>query len=153
MSRRNRAHQPKLTPEKAVTPPPIRTPNTDWREVFLVSLGETGNVSRAAKDANVTRQVAYQQRENDPEFAKQWDDAKQRGLETLADVANERARNGSDTLLIFLLKAHDPKRYRENIDVTSGDAPLLNADVIGAALQAAMAQLAEWERNRHAAAQ
>ena len=30
----------------------------------------------------------------------------------------------SDTLLIFLLKGARPKKFRENMDVTSGDKPL-----------------------------
>lgn len=30
----------------------------------------------------------------------------------------------SDTLLIFLLKGAMPKKYRENVDITSGDEPL-----------------------------
>jgi hypothetical protein len=30
----------------------------------------------------------------------------------------------SDTLLIFLLKAHRPEKFRDRVDVTSGDQPL-----------------------------
>lgn len=99
--------------------PPVKQANTDWRDAFLVSLASDGNVSAAAEVAKVNRSTIYRQREDDKAFAEAWDKAKQQGLDTLEDVAVERARKGSDTLLIFLLKAHDPKRFRENIDVTS----------------------------------
>lgn len=35
----------------------------------------------------------------------------------------------SDGLLMFLLRAHRPKKYRNNVDVTSGDQPLMKAYV------------------------
>ena len=116
---RKQLPKPNATPEKgdkAIVPaPPIRVPDPDWHEAFLVSLMEDGNVRAACKAAKVDRTTAYRHRETDKAFADQWDAAKKIGLESLRDVANERARRGSDVLLIFLLKAHDPA-YRETVN-------------------------------------
>ena len=59
----------------------------------------------------------YRERSADPDFAKAWQDAQQLGLDSLEDVANARARKESDTLLIFLLKAHRPEKYRDRIQI------------------------------------
>lgn len=88
-----------------------------WHESFLVSLRENGNVSVAAKAAGVLRKVAYQQRANDPEFAAAWEEAIAEAIERLEDIARKRAERTSDTLLIFLLKAHKPSKYRDNVRV------------------------------------
>lgn len=106
----------KLTPEK--------------KTAFLAALAETGNVSRAAKAIDVARITVYEWRDEDEEFAASWERAKRVGMGLLEDEAFRRAFDGtkkpvfhqgtqcgtireySDTLTIFLLKAHDPK-YRE----------------------------------------
>ena len=137
------------TPEKRGTRPP-----DDWQARFLVSLGEYGNVSAAARTAKVSRDFAYTQRASDDIFKAAWDAALQRGTSGLEDEARRRAYKGvrreeavyyqgqpvgkkaiteySDTLLIFLLKAHDPK-FREttrnfNINLTPDEAAKLTDD-------------------------
>jgi len=42
----------------------------------------------------------YEWREDDAEFAEAWERALRRGLDSLEDVAVERAKAGSDLLLI-----------------------------------------------------
>lgn len=92
-------------------------------------------MSESAKRAGVSRQAAYVQRETSPEFAAAWDDAIEQGIEALELEVRRRALDGceepvvsqgeiiattrkySDTLAIFLLKAHRPDRYRERRDV------------------------------------
>jgi hypothetical protein len=122
--RRAGRQQPKPTPEKKVNKPPVRTPNTDWHDTFLASLSGDGNVSKAAKAAHVDRSYAYDQKAADSAFSTQWESAKKLGLDSLTDVAIERAHNGSETLIIFLMKAHEPEKYRERHDVTTGGKPL-----------------------------
>jgi hypothetical protein len=92
----------------------------DWSGPFLAYLRDTANVRGSAKAAGVTRQTAYARREKDPEFAAGWADAIEDAIEDLERVAQERARSVSDTLLIFLLKAHRPERYRESVRLTGG---------------------------------
>ena len=75
--------------------------------------------------------TAYRWREEDAEFAAEWERAKAIGLDALEDEALRRAfegvevpvlhkgqtvatvRNYSDTLAIFLLKGGKPEKYRE----------------------------------------
>lgn len=102
------------------------------RAAFLDCLKETCNVSLAAKAGGISRRRAYQIREAEPDFAELWDDALQEGIDNLEHEAQRRAFTGvtepvfyqgyecgtvrkySDTLAIFLLKAHRPDRFREN---------------------------------------
>ena len=109
-------------------------------EVFLLALAESGNVSRAAAKAKLSRTQLYNKRMADPDFARVWDEAETLGVSALEDEARRRAYAGvlepvfhkgvkvgtvrkfSDTLLIVLLKAHLPEKYRENIKMdVSGD--------------------------------
>lgn len=83
-----------------------------WRERFLSALSEHGSVSDAAETAGIGRATVYRERAIDPEFAAQWQLALDLGLDALEDAAKMRAKRMSDTLMIFLLKAHREK-YRE----------------------------------------
>ena len=98
----------------------------------LVASG--GNVSRACQAIDVARLTAYRWREEDPEFAADWDKAKAAGLDALEDEAIRRAFEGidkpivhqgfitdtvkeySDTLAIFLLKGGKPEKYKERVE-------------------------------------
>lgn len=93
----------KLTPKKA----------DEWRPIFLKVLRNSGNVRAACAAAHITRQAAYKARDASKEFAADWADALDDAIDGLEAVAIDRARRSSDTLLIFLLKAHRPEKYRE----------------------------------------
>lgn len=85
----------------------------EWRPIFLLTLRENGNVRAACEQAGISRKTAYQHREASKEFMAQWDEALEDAIDTLEEEARKRATNNSDTLLIFLLKAHRPDKYRE----------------------------------------
>jgi len=87
------------------------------KQRFLRVLAQTGQVTAAAKAAKSDRTTFYRWREKDKDFADAWDGAWDLGGDALEDEARRRALAGSDTLLIFLLKAHKPNRYRERSDV------------------------------------
>jgi len=72
-------------------------------------------VSTACRLAGVSRATAYRARQRSPKFAQEWHDAWESGTDLLEDTAFERALAGSDTLLIFLLKARRPEVFRENV--------------------------------------
>lgn len=113
-----------------------------WQERFLASLRKYANVSAAAKAARVSRSFAYEQRAVDPLLAAAWQDAldeacdglereawrraaqgvrREKGVYHLGDkVATEVLTEYSDTLLIVLLKAHRPEKYRETINQRLG---------------------------------
>jgi hypothetical protein len=99
-----------------------------WRERFIEVLSNTCNVRAACQAAGVNRATAYRLRERNEGFAKRWDEALQEGVDVLEAVAWRRANESSDLLLIFLLKAHRPEKYRETQNVHhSGEVGLYDA--------------------------
>jgi hypothetical protein len=100
------------------------------RERFLGFLEETANVTEACRRAGICRPVAYGWRK-DEAFAARWEAAVDRGTDALEDEAVRRAHEGverpvyqggkrvglvreySDTLLIFMLKARRPERFKD----------------------------------------
>lgn len=86
-------------------------------------------MTHACYEAGVSTAGAYKLRKNNPKFAQDWEDAQEIGLNSLEDVANERARGDSDVLLMFLLKAHRPEKYRDNFK--GGGANLTTEQVVG----------------------
>lgn len=107
-------------------------------EDFLFHLRETGgNVSRSAERIGVGRQTVYDWKAQHSDFSDLWDEALESSTEDLEEEAKRRAYAGteepvfyqgevcgtikkySDTLLIFLLKAHRPAKYREQLKIVS----------------------------------
>lgn len=100
---------------------------------FLQLLSNSANVTGSAAAAGLTRSMLYEWRDADPEFAKRWDEAVERGNDALEDEAVRRGRDGyekpvfqqgrevgrireySDTLLIFMLKGRRPDKFRDNV--------------------------------------
>jgi hypothetical protein len=111
----------------------MRDPRS-WKPAFLKNLATSANVSVACQRAGVSRSTAYRVRATDDEFAEAWEDAIDEAVDALEGEAHRRAVEGtlepvyqggkqvgeirkySDTLLIFLLKAHRPEKFRE-IDI------------------------------------
>ena len=96
-------------------------PAEKWRAAFLSDLAENCNVTNACRAAGVGRNTVYEHRKTDQGFAAAWDDAVEQGIERLELVARNRALTVSDTLAIFLLKAHRPKVYRDSAAGTDDD--------------------------------
>ncbi len=97
---------------KSNTPPAI--PGSvygDWRDRFLAVLSESGIVRAACIAAGVSRKTAYQYRNTDGEFAKDWKLA----LQDAADLAfiryRERALQQSDRAMEFFIKSRDPETF------------------------------------------
>lgn len=107
-----------LTPEKR-------------KELFIERLSKEPNITQAAHWAGYTREYVYTLRKEDPEFEKAWDAALEESLDLCEGELHRRAfigtdkpvyqggelvgkiREYSDTLAIFLMKAHRPEKYRE----------------------------------------
>ncbi len=108
-----------------------RTPKKD--ALFLEALHNGASISSAAKSAAYGRTSIYQWRKDNPDFAFAWDEAVDCGTDLLEDEALRRAKDGvdeprfyegkvcgyvrrySDTLIIFLLKARRPEKYRDRL--------------------------------------
>ena len=92
----------------------IHTNPGSWKPTFLAALSKNANVSASCVQASVKRITVYKARDVDEKFRKQWDEALDEATEILEAEARRRALAESDTMLIFLLKAHRPKVYRES---------------------------------------
>lgn len=95
-----------------------------------------GRVDKACQSANVDRSTFYDWLKADPDYKAAFEAAQERTTRMLEDEAFRRAFDGvdepvfhqgqecgkirrySDTLLIFLLKAQNPAKYREKFDHT-----------------------------------
>ena len=96
---------------------------------FLEVLRQTGNVSRAAREAGLPSSTVYSHRAKQPKFARDWDAAMNEALDDLEAEMIDRATRGvekpvyyrgeivgnvrtySDALGMFLLKARRPQVY------------------------------------------
>lgn len=117
-----------------------RKPNAaeNWPDKFLISYKKCGNITKAAKAAKVDRSTVYDRQKSDPAFEAAMVDAQEEAVDLLEEEARRRASDGtlkpvfykgekvaevreySDTLLIVLLKANRPEKYKERADITSG---------------------------------
>jgi hypothetical protein len=66
------------------------------------------NVNAALKQVKMNPNTWCHWRRNDVEFLERTNDALEMGVQAMKDIAWDRASKGSDTLMIFLLKTHDP---------------------------------------------
>ena len=98
-------------------PKAIRGRRPDWVPRFLEVIRSTGNVRLAADSAGIDRSTPYVRARRDPVFAAAWAAAEQDAIDVLEAEARRRALTASDALLMFLLRAHRPERYRESVDV------------------------------------
>ncbi|MAE50887.1 MAG: terminase [Micavibrio sp.] len=96
------------------------------KERFLEYLAVTCNVSRSCRMAGVDRSDMYKLRKSDSYFAENWAQAIEIGVQGLEDEMHRRAFEGelitnqngtyrkySDTLAMFLMKAHKPEKYSD----------------------------------------
>jgi hypothetical protein len=104
----------------------VRTPEKDQQ--FLTTLSEGMSVKAACQKAGYSRTTAYLHREQDPEFRRAWDEAIEEGTDELEDTAYQRAKDNSDTLLIFTLKGRRPQKWADKHQHQI-DARLVTADV------------------------
>lgn len=91
----------------------VRTTKKAKQQRLLDALRAGDAVGTAAAKAGIARSTFYAWRDEDAEFAAEADAAIEYGTDVLEDVAYRRAVMASDTLMIFLLKARRPERYRE----------------------------------------
>lgn len=87
------------------------------KKAFIAAFAELGIVGHAAKAAGVHRVTVYDWLEHDEQFAIEYRHAELAATESLEREAVRRAIAGSDTMLIFLLKARKPAMYRERYEV------------------------------------
>jgi hypothetical protein len=90
-----------------------RAQTAQHKGAFLEHFARMGNISKACEAAGISRRVVYDWQEKDEQFSAAFQESNIIATETLEAEAWRRATESSDTLLIFLLKARNPARYRE----------------------------------------
>jgi hypothetical protein len=94
--------------------PKTATAMAKVKETFIATLRTGRSPSFSAKKAGMGRATAYSERAKDREFAKQWEDAVQEGVDVLDDTAFIRATKGkSDVMLGLLLRGRRPEVYAQ----------------------------------------
>ena len=102
---------------------------------FLAALAGGASGEKAATAAGIGRKTAYRWRDEDKDFAADWDDAIEAGTDLIEDEIYRRAVTGvdkpvffkgevvghvreySDTLLIFMAKARRPEKYTDRAQI------------------------------------
>ena len=87
-----------------------RTPEAEAK--FISALRAGKSIAAAARAAGVGRRTVYDWRDRDAAFAARWDEAWDVGTDHLEDLALKGAEQGSERLLLALLKARRPDRYQ-----------------------------------------
>lgn len=108
------------------------------KAAFLEAFRLHGNVSWACRETKTNRADVYRWKEHDEQFMLAWNIAETEATETMEQEAYRRAVQGtdkpiyqsgalvgtvreySDTLLIFMLKARSPEKYRDRYDLKHG---------------------------------
>ena len=111
---------------------------------FLEKYIDIGDITLTAKVTGIDRSTHYKWLEDDPEYQLSFTEADKQAADILETEAYRRAVKGvnkpiyykgkrcgyvreySDTLLIVLLKARRPEKYRERHEITGKDGAPLN---------------------------
>jgi hypothetical protein len=128
---------------------------TQLKKAFLQDFAQTGNISESSANVGIERKTVYNWKEHDNEFLVGFGEAEIKATECLETEARRRAVDGvmrlkfdkgvaiidprtnepyleaekSDTLLIFLLKARNPAKYRDRYDgAPEGQQPVKAVD-------------------------
>jgi len=83
------------------------------RETIRDVLASGRSIGSACRAAGIARQTYYEWRELHEDFRAMTDEAYEDGTDHFEDVAADRAEDRSDAMLIAILKARRPDRYRE----------------------------------------
>ena len=137
-----------------------------WEAGFLKALALTGNITKAAAAAKVSRRRAYQVLAEAADFAEAWQDALEDAADGWEAEAVRRAVKGTlkpvfqggkkvgavreyaDTLLIFLLKGARPEKYRERHEIMGKGGGPIGLDITAAQAEAEQ-ELAAWRQQQN----
>lgn len=121
----------------------------DWAQKFIECLLTGCTISGAVRKCKIHISLPYQRRKTDAEFRKVWKEAAQINTKLMEEEAVRRAYHGtlkpvyhkgvkighvreySDTLMIFLLKARNPAKYRDGLNADGGNGSfVLNVNIV-----------------------
>src|ERR1044072_893143 len=111
-------HRPRIGAASSLGWTLVRDKRDTRKKRFIAALTRHGTVYHAAQAAGVSRQTAYRWQREDPEFADQWDEARENAVDVVESTIYQQAVGGNTLAAIFYLKAHRPiYRDRLNIDI------------------------------------
>lgn len=113
---------------KAKAAKAMRTP-AKWEQKFLEAYVLGGVARKAAAGVGISFQTVITRKKQSPEFAAKYEEAKQMAIAGLEQRAWDRAYGGSDTLVIFLLKAMKPQMYRDSVAIHPDLSKLTDAEI------------------------
>ena len=87
------------------------------KERFLEAYEKYGTVTSACRVVELSRDTPYRWRQQDSEFDEAFENSRNVVADGLEAECIRRAHEGSDLLLIFLLKGLKPERYQERRNV------------------------------------
>jgi len=85
------------------------------KRAFLAAYANMATVTHAAREAGINRSTHYTWLKEDEAYAEAFRYAQEEAADNLEAEARRRAFEGSDTLLIFLLKGARPEKYKDRI--------------------------------------
>jgi hypothetical protein len=96
-------------------------------DIFLKAYEEWGTIKKSCDIAGITRDAYLRWRIEDLDFVRRFDSVKESFAESLETIALERVRNpdkgkGSDILLLGLLNANMPAKYRPQVAANEDSA-------------------------------
>lgn len=91
----------------------------------MIKLIESGaSFTNACSKLGISRSTEWRERQQDPKYKKQIEEAKDSQIEIVENRLFERCMDGNITAIIFYLKTHKPKKYHlSNRTVPEGDEP------------------------------
>jgi hypothetical protein len=126
---------------------PANQKKQDPERRFLDTYAKTGSITGAAKAARISLAVHHEKLETDLAYRKAFEGAREQVVDLLEAEAFRRALAGSDDLLVFLLRAWQPDRYREHI-VHEHSGTLTLSDIATSAARGAVRRLIAIEREQ-----
>lgn len=134
------SRRPKPKPARKTAKPPKQVQQKSdlpsaKQAAFLAAYAECGNISAAARAAEVVRQAHYDWMATDATYPDRFQSAHENAMDLLEEEARRRAVQGtdkpvfykgeecgaireySDTLLMFLLNGGRPQKFRQNAKV------------------------------------
>jgi hypothetical protein len=99
------------------------------KRAFLAAFCESGIVKIAANTAEISRELHYDWKAQDLEYAAAFALAERIAGDLLEDIARQRAYAKSDRLLAFLLTAAKPEKYGKKLEHSGAIAVVHTVDL------------------------
>jgi hypothetical protein len=130
------------------------------KKKVLEEFAKVGTVTHACKETGVSRRTFNYWQKHDKTFMAEYERAQEEAVEALEHEARRRAKDGtlepvfhrgnavgairrySDVLLIFLLKAARPEKYRDSYDGGGGRTPHADREETLNSIHSKLARLA-----------